>query len=131
MDWQGDEFYNDLEKQLARNLEASAIYLKGKVKEALNRSQGRKKSQGKKGIHYKGLDPSKPGEEPKKVVGFLQRSIAHEVSDDGKEAYVGSNLPQSLYLELGTSKMAARPFLRSTLLKEQDAIGKIVATGSR
>lgn len=126
-----DNFVNDLEAELSANLEKASIYLAGKVKEGLNRSQPRRRFTGKKGVHYEGQNPSSPGEEPKKVTGFLQRSIAHEMSDDGQQAYVGTNLDYGLYLETGTSKMAARPWLRSTLLKEQETISKIIATGSR
>ncbi len=118
-----------LQQQLALNLEKAAIYFKGKVKEALNRSQEQYHTVGDKGVWYHGLDPSAPGEEPKKVTGFLQRSIAHAMSEDKQKAFVGSNLDYALYLELGTVKMAPRPFLRSVLLQEQETIARIIATG--
>jgi len=129
VEWSGDKFLSGLEKQMGDNLEKAAIYLKGKVKEALNRSEQYQRFVGDHGVWYKGEDPSGPGSPPKKITGSLQRSVAHEMGPGRQEAFVGSNIDYALFLELGTSKMAARPFLRSTLMKERDTIAKIMATG--
>lgn len=131
MEWHGDEFIKNLEQQLGDNLEKAAIYLKDRVKEAVNQSQPYERYIGENGVYYKGDDPSEPGEAPKKITGTLQRSITHKMSTDRQHAYVGSNLDYAYYLEFGTSKMAARPFLRSTLIEEADAIAKIVTTGKQ
>lgn len=125
IEWNGDAFAADLAKQLGDNLEKAAIFYKGKVKEAINRSQDKEGT----GLNTRGLDPSQPGEPPKKLTGFLQRSIAHAMSSDRQQAFVGSNLDYSLYLEIGTVKMAARPFLRRTLAENKDTIAKIIASG--
>ena len=129
IEWQGDDFIRGLEKQLGDNLEKAAIYLKDKVKQAVNRSQPYERYVGEAGVYYHGEEPSAPGDPPKKITGTLQRSIAHEMSPDRKQAFVGSNMEYAFYLELGTSKMAARPFLRSTLMAERDKIAKIIAEG--
>ncbi len=129
VEWNGDKYLTELEKNLAGNLEKAAVYLKGKVKEAVNRSQTYERYKGQSGVYYHGLDPSHAGESPKKITGFLQRSIAHAMSGDKKQAFVGTNLDYGKFLELGTSKMQARPFLRSTLLRERDKIARIIATG--
>lgn len=42
--------------------------------------------------------------------GRLRASITHAVEED--TAYVGTNVEYAPYVELGTSKMAARPYLR-------------------
>jgi HK97 gp10 family phage protein len=124
-----DGFIRQLEADLTRNLEAAAIYFKDRVKTAINRSQPYERVVGKRGIYYHGLDPSEPGSPPKKVRGDLQRSIVHKMKD-GK-AYVGSNLDYAFYLETGTVKMSARPFLRPTLYAEKDTLLRIIATGKR
>ena len=129
VEWKGDQFVHDLEKHLGDNLEKAAIFFKEKVKEALNRSQDYERYVGKAGIYYHGNDPSHQGEAPKKITGSLQRSIAHAMSADRKQAFVGSNVDYALWLELGTSKMQARPFLRPTLEGVRDDIAKIIATG--
>lgn len=129
VEWNGDDFLAEIKGNLGDNLEAAAIYLQEKIKMAINRSQPYDRWVGEKGVYYKGQDPSGPDEPPKKVRGDLQRSIAYEMSDDRSTAFVGSNLDYALFLELGTSKMEARPFLRSTLAQEQETVSKIIATG--
>lgn len=130
-EWHGDEFLKLTEKELGDNLEKAAIWFKGRVKDKINRSEPYTRYVGDHGIYYKGLDPSSPGQEPKKITGTLQRSITHRMSDDRKRAFVGSTLSYAAYLEMGTAKMAARPYLRSTLLEESDAITAIVTTGKK
>jgi HK97 gp10 family phage protein len=125
-----DRFIGDLERKLADNLEKAAIYLKGKVKENLNTTGGPYlDSEGPAGRHYRNEEVSAPGDFPHKMLGNLQRSIAHAMSADRKTAYVGSNLDYALFLEVGTIKMAPRPFFRPTLAVEGDTIKKIIASG--
>jgi HK97 gp10 family phage protein len=49
--------------------------------------------------------------------GRLRSSITHEVGGDaeGMVARVGTNVEYAKYLEYGTSRMSARPFLRPAL----------------
>lgn len=44
--------------------------------------------------------------------GRLRNSIANAVDADEKAVYIGTNVEYAPYVELGTSRMAARPFLR-------------------
>lgn len=44
--------------------------------------------------------------------GRLRNSITYEVRDDEQAVYIGTNVEYAPYVELGTSIMAARPFLR-------------------
>lgn len=61
---------------------------------------------------------SAPGDPPAVNTGRLRSSITHRVAvdDQGVFAEVGSNVRYARFLELGTSKMAKRPFLRPALL---------------
>jgi HK97 gp10 family phage protein len=68
---------------------------------------------------------SVPGSAPAPDTGTLMRSITHDVDVDNKKVVgrVGSvitNPPYPAYLENGTSKMAARPWLRPSL--DQNAV---------
>lgn len=71
-----------------------------------------------------GAKRSSTGDPPLKQTGRLRASITHEILDDatGPFARVGTNLPYALYLELGTRRMAPRPFLRRALDESRDAI---------
>ena len=127
MEW-NNGYGEELAKKMKRNLERAAIHLTNEIKKAINRSQPYSISHGDSGIFYHGEDPSLPGEAPKKIRGDLQRSIAYEVASDGQSAMVGSNLDYARYLELGTSKMEVRPFLRATLDKQRDRINTILGS---
>jgi hypothetical protein len=61
--------------------------------------------------------PSAPGEPPARVTGRLQASIGHAVTTEGDDVVltVGSGDPKAKLLELGTSTMRPRPYLRPTL----------------
>src|SRR4051812_37015451 len=103
------------------NVEKAAIYLKGKLKEALNETGNPYiAARGAKGPHYKNENPSLEGEAPHKMLGDLQRSVTYEMQEG--TAVVGTNLEYGKYLEFGSSKVQARPWLRSTLLREAERI---------
>ena len=68
-----------------------------------------------------------PGSAPAVDYGMVRRSLAHDVEQDGSSVigHVGStitNPPIGLYLEDGTSTMAARPWLRPAFEKNKDKI---------
>lgn len=44
--------------------------------------------------------------------GHLRGSIAHEVDFDDDAVYIGTNVEYAPYVELGTSRQKAQPFLR-------------------
>lgn len=56
--------------------------------------------------------------------GTLKRSITHKFIDK-ITAIVGSNMEYAPYIELGTSKMAPRSFLRPALAKNRKTIEKL------
>jgi HK97 gp10 family phage protein len=66
------------------------------------------------GGRLRGLDPSKPGEPPKKVTSHLFQNIRKTVHATRYSVIgrYGSSVIYAAYLELGTRKMAPRPFLR-------------------
>jgi hypothetical protein len=74
-------------------------------------SRGGRKAIGK--LLY-GAFPSAPGDPPHKQSGRLLASVAWELVSDAI-ARVGMNLRYGRWLELGTRKMAARPWLRRAL----------------
>lgn len=78
-----------------------------------------------KGTLIYGKAPSKPGDPPHLQKGRLRGSIAWELVSQ-LVGRVGTNLKYGRALELGTSKMAARPWLRRALAEMQDKINRIL-----
>lgn len=60
-------------------------------------------------------EPSMPGRPPHKVSGELLDSVDHDFRDEGLTGVVGTDNPVGRWLEFGTSKMKARPWLRPAL----------------
>lgn len=117
-----------------RNLKAAAILLQNHAKElvsvdgttqvpATSKKTGRKLK--RTNLAYN-TNPSKPGEPPHVQTGRLRASISHEVT--GVTARVGTNLEYGRYLELGTRKMAARPWLRRSLTEAWTQLQRILST---
>jgi len=59
------------------------------------------------------------------LTGALKRSITHEPEVPKREVLVGSNLTYAPFIELGTSRMSARPYLRPALEANMPAIRKL------
>jgi hypothetical protein len=61
--------------------------------------------------------PSLPGQPPSVRTGRLRGSITWRLGQDGLSPYVdvGSAVVYAAYVELGTRRMAARPYLRPAL----------------
>lgn len=59
--------------------------------------------------------------------GRLRGSITH--AKDDESAYVGTNVEYAPYVELGTYKMPARPFLKNAILNYVDDYKRIVEEG--
>jgi HK97 gp10 family phage protein len=90
--------------------------------------------------HRKGAkhQASAPGEFPAADSGRLHQSITHAMTDNGPDVYraeVGANAPYSVFLELGTSKMAPRPYMSpafdQTKAENEDRIRKAIIRGAR
>jgi HK97 gp10 family phage protein len=70
---------------------------------------------------------SAPGQPPASDTGTLVRSIVMDVDATKLTVSVGSNVKYAPYLELGTRRMKARPFLSLALENKRSTIVKIIA----
>jgi len=116
--------------EVVKNMRTATVFLRDRVKEKLNRGQPTRTL---KSGHIIGLDPSLPGEPPKKITGQLQRSISTAVVLRAGEVVgqVGSSLKKAAALEFGNSKgtLKPRPYLRPALAENGVVITKIIAQG--
>ena len=117
--WYGKEVTFRIKRGMERNLTQAAIFLQGKVKESM--------SQGGPTATNPDAASSSPGEPPHVRTGRLRNSIAYEV--DKLTARVGTNVKYAPYLEFGTSRIAARPYLRPGLYNNRKEIQKILNRG--
>lgn len=68
---------------------------------------------------------SAPGDAPANDTGGLVAGIQIGFSTGDKQASVKSTAKQSAYLEFGTSKMAARPYMRPSARESEPEIQKV------
>jgi len=66
--------------------------------------------------------PSAPGSPPAVDTGTLKNSIPESRKTERLCRWVGTNLPYGLYLEFGTSRIAARPWLTPAIEAERGAV---------
>jgi len=69
--------------------------------------------------------PSRPGDPPNQDTGLLANNI-EVVSKEPLVVEVSSNAPYSAALELGTSRMAERPFMRPARDEEKPEVLRLV-----
>lgn len=127
--WFGDEVNRKIEKAIETGLDRLAAEVQEKAKRSMTRTQ---------------LDPSRdyrrPGDRrfvtassapyhpPAVQRGRLQKSV--HIRRRGKyERQVGSRLAYALYLEVGTSRMIERPWLRPALYEVTGQTGEQIWEG--
>ena len=109
--WKGEEAKKLIKLTAAQRLEAAAILLKNEAKQLISEPSP---------------PPSAPGEPPGKDTGRLRASVSHEVDRGKMVARVGTNVVYGKFLELGTRKMAARPWLRKAFNENYAKLMKII-----
>lgn len=114
-------------KDIEERVEASCKALVEEIQQSLDKPGTGRVYKTRWGEHR----ASAPGDTPARNTGELQRSITYEVRRDGDEVYgvIGSSVDYAIHLEFGTSRMAARPFLRPALENNKDKILKSFVGG--
>ena len=118
--------FGDIQRQLERGLTRAGFHLVGHFRSKLNRSQPYLRRATPSGVRFTGLDPSRPGEYPKKLSGQLIKSVAFKVDKPGLTMQAGSAIPWAAWLQTGTSRMRPRPWLTLSWQSEQTALARIV-----
>ena len=125
--WNGPKIVKKTADQIFINMGLATQFMRNEVKTSINRPQPTRTSSttGKR----RGLNPSKPGEPPKRIEGDLFKSIVTEITRSRNKIVgrYGSTLTEiAIWLEFGTSRIAARPFLRPPLLKNRAELVRIL-----
>ncbi len=118
VDWQGDKWIASMRSEMKKRTTAASIRLANRVKADISQP-GDLRVRGMKGGTIYNFTHSRPGNPPYKQKGTLRRKIEWEIIvTKGGAAFtgrVGTNVPYGRHLELGTSRMRARPYLRPAL----------------
>ena len=131
--WQGEHIMKLATEANTDAMKKATLFLEGEVKQVFGTGASRidvakkRRSKGKRGTFHR---PSAPDFPPNVDTGTLRASITGVTEVMGLEIQgfvgsdlekiaaksdVGTDLEYGYYLEIGTTKMDARPFLRPTL----------------
>ena len=144
IEWHGENVKRVINQALERNMRAACIHLQSAVKNLISTRAVIRRTRGQTGQRGRPVfESSRPGMPPHLRTGTLLGSIQYRV-DRGPIGIVGTDRARILagaktvsprtvrgygaYLELGTRKMAARPYLRPALIRERDTLARILAT---
>ena len=116
MEWYGDKVIASVENAKRGGLEAASLIVEADA--TLRAPVGK---YGQNAGTYRSGPMSGKG----RVGGNLRSSITHRVVSD-EEARVGTNVDYAPWVEGGTSKMAAQPFLRPALDNNKSHIEKMI-----
>ncbi len=123
--WNGGSVKIAVEREVGKRIDAAARHLKNSLRISVS---GKQKTKGT-GSKKRGLNPSRPGEYPKMVTAHFRRTIASEYDRRTKTARVGTNLVYGKHLQLGTSRMAARPWLTKGIRDNFNSMRQIIFLG--
>ena len=127
MTWYGPQVLAKVKQDEGRRVEKAGRHLKNKIRIALSGTQPTRISK-KTGRKY-GLDPSKPGDYPKKVTGYLRQNIQSEYNPATITSRVGTKVYYGVIMELSTNPKRRRPWLLKTLVAESPTIKRILEQG--
>ncbi len=127
MIWYGDTVTAEINKEVGQRIKKAGIALRMHARQKVGRDQPTR-TYGTSRTTV-GLDPSKPGDYPKKVTAHLRRNIQAEYDPRIQTSRIGTNVPYGKWLELGTSKMARRPWLSRALAESMGQLRAILGRG--
>lgn len=136
-------FGEQLRRATAAGLQRAAVYYHSHCRHAVNVSNtdrhvvryrdasGRRRSR----TVYENMHNLHAGKPPRKRTGFGQSQILWEYNGNPHDPAVRVGVTKAgiymIYLELGTRRIMARPWLVATLMQHLRAIGLLAATGGR
>jgi len=106
-----DEILGELDDAINRALEAIGMQVENYAKMELEKPKEHASAP-------KGKDIIRPNVD----TGRLVNSITHQVSPQEQAVYVGTNVEYAPYVELGTQKTRAYPFLKSAVTEHIDEL---------
>ncbi len=126
MNWYGDEVQAKVKNHMATRLQYAARQVRDHIRVRLGDKRGPTKGLMRKIRSGKApafaVQASAPGEFPAMRTGHLRRNIQADFDAARMVARVGTTVAYGKWLEFGTRKMAARPWLSLGLKETADTI---------
>lgn len=113
MDWRGDEYLARVEQFVANAVHESALVVVARARERASIPVGYDKGR---------TIRSKPGEDPRMEFQRYVRSLDIDHKPGATRALAGSAYNVAGFLNVGTSRMAARPNLKHTIDEQGPSI---------
>lgn len=110
-----DEFLKAEEEAIDRAMEMIGLQMEGYAKEALTASKAVDTGRLRGSVTYATVNSHSSGQSPAEGSDYA----THGTPERG-EVVIGTNVEYAPYIEFGTSKMAARPYLRNTVQGHHD-----------
>lgn len=128
--WHGEEFKKHLNAEIIQRLRTACEVVRATAVKSLNVTAHvrtrRRDAQGRFKSATVGYEPSKPGQPPRWRTRTLIGSVFYDVDESEQAGIVGTPVDYGRHLELGTTNMAARPWLRPSLYRNLQRITKIL-----
>jgi HK97 gp10 family phage protein len=117
LEWEGERVRGELYREFRKRLQEAGNVVRKEVRTLVGKSG--KASNKSKGVH------SLPGFPPLKQTGFLYKHVDKSLKKLRMRIWVRDR--KAHLLEFGTRKMAARPFLRQSVVNRQSEIKQILS----
>ena len=139
------EFKVHIRKATAEGLQRAGVYLYTRCASAVNKSnthrhtakftagQSAKRGGQKTGVVYENMHNAYAGQPPFKRTGAGQSNVVYEYNGNENDPRVRVGIRKNaiymLYLELGTRRILARPWLMAMLKKHAKTLGRLCCMG--
>lgn len=119
--WNGSAFEAGIRREMVKRLHVAGTIVRDRARVLLSvagsgRVKGRKSGP---------VVRSKPGEPPRKQDGFLRGRVTYKI-ENGMVCKVGTPVWYGYYLEVGTSRIVARPWLRRAFAERRAMVRRVM-----
>jgi len=121
--WKGKEVTADIRTMVARRLDAAAIIVEEEARDSMTRA----KTGENMGKFTRRSAPGEPPASQHGEAGLLGRVAWRRDGELKRQVGFHQDVPYGLFLELGTAKMAARPWLVRALVTMGGEIKRLFA----
>lgn len=138
--WHGAAMMDGMQRRLETAIRRGTLLLHARARllasrpaKRIRRQRKRSTSAGKRGSQYTVFVPSAPNSPPALRTGFGRSNVTFELLDRGLEGRVGVTRQAAYmaYLELGTRRIAPRPWLKPAMDQARDAVLAMLRAAAR